>query len=153
MADNAGGQSKHDGGSPAAPYAVGYGKPPKHTRFRPGHSGNPSGRRRKPRSLVRDLVEVLHEPVISDEGGAGEGGTVGGAARETITKQHSILRALAAKAMAGDHKAMVQVIELAQWMSGSTPGYWFDAPEDWDADGPVDGEVPENSLPPGKNRE
>jgi Family of unknown function (DUF5681) len=26
--------------------AVGYGKPPKHTRFKPGQSGNPRGRRR-----------------------------------------------------------------------------------------------------------
>jgi hypothetical protein len=29
-----------------APYDVGYGKPPKHTQFKPGHSGNPRGRRR-----------------------------------------------------------------------------------------------------------
>ena len=28
----------------AAPYEVGYGKPPKATRFKPGKSGNPGGR-------------------------------------------------------------------------------------------------------------
>jgi hypothetical protein len=27
-----------------APYEIGYRKPPKHTRFRPGQSGHPSGR-------------------------------------------------------------------------------------------------------------
>jgi hypothetical protein len=27
--------------------AVGYGKPPKHTRFKPGESGNPSGKKRR----------------------------------------------------------------------------------------------------------
>jgi hypothetical protein len=27
-------------------YKIGYGKPPEHTRFRPGQSGNPAGRPR-----------------------------------------------------------------------------------------------------------
>ena len=29
-------------------YEVGYGKPPKHSRFKPGQSGNPKGRPRVP---------------------------------------------------------------------------------------------------------
>lgn len=29
------------------PYLVGYGKPPLHTRFKPGQSGNPRGRPRR----------------------------------------------------------------------------------------------------------
>ncbi len=29
--------------APVAPYKVGYKKPPLHTRFKPGQSGNPSG--------------------------------------------------------------------------------------------------------------
>ena len=34
--------------SKSAPYQVGYGKPPRHTRFRKGQSGNPGGRPRRP---------------------------------------------------------------------------------------------------------
>ena len=41
-------KKKHNEETPtddtSAPYAVGYGKPPKHTRFQPGRSGNPKGR-------------------------------------------------------------------------------------------------------------
>src|SRR5690349_8423552 len=32
-------------------YKVGYGKPPKHSRFKKGQSGNPKGRRKAPRPL------------------------------------------------------------------------------------------------------
>jgi len=32
----------------SAAYQVGYGKPPLHTRFRRGQSGNPGGRPRRP---------------------------------------------------------------------------------------------------------
>lgn len=36
---------------------VGYGRPPKHTQFKKGQSGNPNGRRRKHLS-ERDIVEA-----------------------------------------------------------------------------------------------
>jgi hypothetical protein len=37
-------------------YAVGYGKPPHHTQFKPGQSGNPKGRP-KSRASFRSLLE------------------------------------------------------------------------------------------------
>jgi len=38
-------------------YEVGYGKPPTHSRFRKGHSGNPSGRpRRKSTERANDIA-------------------------------------------------------------------------------------------------
>jgi hypothetical protein len=42
----------HESGKPDSPtssYEVGYGKPPKSTRFKPGQTGNPRGRPRKPK--------------------------------------------------------------------------------------------------------
>jgi uncharacterized protein DUF5681 len=91
---------------------VGYGKPPMNTRFKPGQSGNPAGRPKSPRSLERDLIEVMYETVTIGEGDA----------RETLSKQHSILRGLAAKAMEGDPKATALVIELVQRMSWTRGG-------------------------------
>jgi hypothetical protein len=48
------------------PYNVGKGKPPRHSQWRPGHSGNPSGRPKGARSLTTILREKLEEVVILD---------------------------------------------------------------------------------------
>jgi hypothetical protein len=53
---------------PDSPYEVGYGKPPKHTRFKPGRSGNPKGRPRGHRNLSTMIREVLNEKVALREG-------------------------------------------------------------------------------------
>jgi hypothetical protein len=50
-------------------YAVGYGRPPKHTRFKPGQSGNPRGRKKGVQNFKTDLAEELHETLIITEGG------------------------------------------------------------------------------------
>ncbi len=45
---------------PPQDYDVGYGKPPKHSRFKPGQSGNPRGRKKKeicPNNIVRGVLE------------------------------------------------------------------------------------------------
>ena len=41
------------------PHAVGFGKPPMHTRFKPGQSGNPRGRPKHSRNLKTIIQEVL----------------------------------------------------------------------------------------------
>ena len=40
-------------------YDAGWGKPPQHSRFKKGHSGNPNGRPPKARSLKTDLAVFL----------------------------------------------------------------------------------------------
>jgi hypothetical protein len=63
--------SEPDGGSPHVgektsenkrDYEVGRGKPPVHSRFKKGQSGNPSGPR--PKNLAALLVEALNEKVV-----------------------------------------------------------------------------------------
>jgi len=44
-------------------YAVGYGKPPTHSWFRPGQSGYPAGRRKGVRNLKTDVKRTLAMPV------------------------------------------------------------------------------------------
>ena len=45
-------------------YEVGYRKPPKHTRFKPGQSGNLRGRPKGTKNLKTDLMEELGEKIL-----------------------------------------------------------------------------------------
>ena len=50
-------------------HKVGYKKPPLHTRFRKGRSGNPRGRPRGSKNLSTLLTDALNEPVVVTEDG------------------------------------------------------------------------------------
>ena len=63
-------------------YEVGRGKPPVHTRFKKGQSGNPRGPR--PKNLPALLVDALNEKVVV---------TVDGE-RQEITKREAIVTQL-----------------------------------------------------------
>jgi hypothetical protein len=71
-------------------YAVGRGKPPVHTRFKKGQSGNPRGPR--PKNLPAPLIEALNEPVTA---------TIDGERRE-ITKHEAVVTQLVNKSAAAD---------------------------------------------------
>lgn len=81
---------------------VGYGKPPKHSQFKPGVSGNPKGRPKGARNLKTDLHEELSEKIKIKEGGH----------PKTVTKQRAMLKTLMAKAVHGDPKAANVVLGL-----------------------------------------
>jgi hypothetical protein len=86
--------------SPAsAEYAVGYGKPPLHTRFRKGRSGNPAGRPRRRTDLASLLTKALDRPSVSEGRNAG-------------TQREAIVAALVEKSAAGDLRATKLVFEL-----------------------------------------
>lgn len=76
-------------------YEVGYGKPPKHTRFAPGHSGHLK-RRPKPKDLRTVLLNALNERVSITENGE----------RKRITKLEAITKQLVNKAAGGEVQAI-----------------------------------------------
>lgn len=81
--------------TPEADYEVGYGKPPKHTQFKPGQSGNPRGRPKGTKNLKTDLMEELGEKIVVREG------------EETrrVSKQRAVVKTLVAKTLKGDARA------------------------------------------------
>lgn len=84
-------------------YDVGYGKPPAHSRFRPGQSGNPAGRKKGVRNLKTDVMRVLTAPVkVKQEGKTRTGST-----------QEAALMVLREKALRGDARALDRICELA----------------------------------------
>jgi Family of unknown function (DUF5681) len=61
--------SSADPHSPGDPGSVGYGRPPLHSRFKPGQSGNPKGRAKQSRNLRTIVQQVLLEDMPIREGG------------------------------------------------------------------------------------
>jgi hypothetical protein len=78
--------------------AVGYKRPPPHTRFRPGHSGNPSGRpKRKPTFRMALLEELAAIEPGKDPQRAG-------------SKLQALVKTLVDTAIAGDARAQSLLI-------------------------------------------
>lgn len=85
-------------------YEVGYGRPPKHTRFRPGQSGNPQGRPKGAHGLVPLLRKELQSKVTLRENGA----------TFTVTKLEAIMKRLIADTLAGKPSQMKLLFNLVQ---------------------------------------
>ena len=77
-------------------YEVGYRKPPRHSRFKKGHSGNPKGRPNGSKNAATLLKEALHEEVVVNENGR----------RRKVTKLEAAMKQLANRAAAGDHRSL-----------------------------------------------
>src|SRR6516162_2986385 len=90
-------------------FAVGYKKPPRHSRFQPGQSGNPRGRQKGVRNLAIDVKRTLEVPVrLNDQGKA----------RRVSTQEAALLR-LREKALKGDPRSLAQFLELAKIFNNS----------------------------------
>jgi hypothetical protein len=99
---------------------IGKGRPPVHTRFKPGTSGNPSGRPKGRRGFLAELIDELAQ---ATEVGDGE-------SRAKVTKQQAVIIALLRKAMRGDLRAIDTVMRACVPHSGNADD--VDAPEDQD---------------------
>jgi len=83
-------------------YLVGYGKPPQHSRFQKGRSGNPSGRPRGRKNMATLLNDALNGSVIVVENGR----------RKRITKREAIVTQLVNKSASADLKATQIVLSM-----------------------------------------
>jgi hypothetical protein len=81
---------------------VGYRKPPKATRFKPGQSGNPKGRPKGSPNLANDLSAELGEQITVREGGE----------PHRVSKQRALIKSLMAKALQGDVRATTALLAL-----------------------------------------
>ena len=77
-------------------YEVGYGKPPRHTRFAKGQSGNPRGRPCGAKNFNTLLEEALNEPVTVTENGG----------RRKVSKLQAIVTQLVNRSATADFRAM-----------------------------------------------
>jgi len=96
-------------------YEVGYGRPPKATRFQEGQSGNPTGRRQGSKKLATLARKALNETVVVNMAGR----------KRKMTKLVAALTQQANKAAAGDAKAtrlMIDIQTEAEARDAGKPG-------------------------------
>jgi hypothetical protein len=91
-------------------YEVGYGKPPLHTRFKKGQSGNPRGRPKGSKNLPTLLSEALNEPVVVAENGR----------RRKITMRQAIIKQLVKRSASADLRAMKILLDMVRDLEGQT---------------------------------
>ena len=89
-------------------YEVGYRKPPRHSQFKPGQSGNNKGRPKGSKNLKTELEEELHERIPIKEGGQ----------QKRVSKQRAMIKALMAKAVQGDARAANIIIKMIDRLFG-----------------------------------
>ncbi len=96
-------------------YKIGYGKPPAETRFKPGQSGNPAGRKKGSQNLATMVQRALDETVTVK---------IAGRSRK-ISKLEAAFTQQANKAAGGDAKAiklMLDVLAAAQMRDAGQGG-------------------------------
>lgn len=94
-------------------YQVGKGRPPRQHQFKPGRSGNSSGRPKGSRGVNAVIAKAMSEKVVVTENGQ----------RREISKLEAAAKQLANQAAGGDHKAAKLVMGmLAQAEEKASPG-------------------------------
>jgi hypothetical protein len=97
-------------------YEVGYGKPPRHTRFVKGQSGNPRGRPANAKNFKTLLNEALNQPLIVTENGE----------RRKVSKRQAIVTQLVNRSAIADFRAMKILLDIMREIEGHTDA---DSPE------------------------
>jgi hypothetical protein len=103
---------------------VGYKRPPRNTQFRPGQSGNPTGKNKGARNMATELEDILSEQVTFAENGT----------LKTMSKQRALASALVSAAIGGDLRATAIVLShTMRDRQGMAPEGNEDEAHDFDA--------------------
>lgn len=92
-------------------YRVGYGRPPAHTRFTPGQSGNPAGRPAGRKNFATLLQEALDQQMAVSVGRR----------RRVVTRREAAAFRLAMKAAKGDPRAIAIVLRIEEAPENKPP--------------------------------
>ncbi len=106
-------------------YQVGYGKPPRHTRFSKGRCGNPRGRPSGSKNLRTLLAKALSETIVVVENGG----------RKKMTKRAAVIAQLVNKSAKADLRAIKILLDVEKEVethSTSGPGAAGATPADLD---------------------
>src|SRR5687767_5495551 len=85
-------------------YAVGHKRPPLHTRFKPGQSGNPTGRANGTKNL-----KTLFNKILAEEVSLREGANI-----RKVSKAEAVLRGLIVNALKGEARSVATLFRLAE---------------------------------------
>jgi len=95
--------SKDDHDQQSGDYKVGYGKPPQHTRFKPGVSGNPKGRPKQTKDLEKLFDRELSKLVRINDGGESR----------TISKREAVVKTIVHASLQGNIRSQQLLVKLA----------------------------------------
>lgn len=87
---------------PKGDYEVGYGRPPRHTQFKRGRSGNPRGRPKGHQNIKTVLETLLNQKVTVTENGQAK----------RMTKRELMFAGAINRAAKGDPRALNTVVAL-----------------------------------------
>lgn len=100
-----------------ANYAVGYARPPKHTQFKKGQSGNPKGRKKASKGLMTIVREAMLQKV-SVRTAQGE---------KRMTRAEATFAKMMEKGFAGDARALAIVLGMYRDAVPDEPSFISDA--------------------------
>lgn len=107
--DNQGGKKD---GIDDGDHGVGYGRPPLHSRWKKGESGNRSGRPKGVSNLSSDVKKILKMPVTF---------FVAGGKKRTQSTQRGALLKIREKALKGDPRALDLLVQLSSRYNDEAP--------------------------------
>jgi len=91
-------------------YEVGFGKPPRHTRFSKGQSGNPRGRLPGAKNLKTLVIEALNQLVTVTENGG----------QRTVSKREAIATQLVNRAIMANWPAVKILLDILRDIEAQT---------------------------------
>jgi hypothetical protein len=89
-------------------YEIGYGKPPSHSRFKRGQSGNPRGRPGGSKNLKTLVAQALNQLIVITEDGR----------QRKVTKREAIATELVNRSTNADFRAVKILLEILRDIEG-----------------------------------